>query len=322
MAYNTRSAKESEAALREMDTRRGYAEGQAARGQSETPPPAPAARRFGTGQGAAPAPVPASSTPASAPDPASAPASSPLASRPRFGNRDDAASDAKPASFHRAPLHVPPPEEMPVGSQPRGYVNRLSAPHAPSRPGLTWRLERLIDEVGAFRGFSPERLEQIKDEAAKRPEDALRAYQEVYQREVAPFKQNAVHSIQEAIQKNPGKTVFVVQRGQQVEYDIQEPGGLNDLFHGTFIESISMRKTPFPAPAELLAQVAQERQRRLPASAREDQNVSAEAAAESTPADADEPFDPGQVDAEVDMDANPFKTASGVTGTRFGRPRG
>ena len=319
MAYNTRSAKESEAALREMDARRGYAESQAARGQSETPPTAPPARRFGTGQGSAPAP--ASYTPASAPDPASAPVSSPLASRPRFGSRDAAAPDAKPASFHRAPLHVPPPEELPVGSQPRGYINRLNAPHAPSRPGLTWRLERLIDEVGAFRGFSPERLEQVKDEATKRPEDALRAYQEVYQREVAPFKQSAVHSIQEAIQKNPGKTVFVVQRGQQVEYDIQEPGGLNDLFHGTFIESISMRKTPFPAPAELLAQVAQERQRRVPASVREDQSVTTEASAESAPEDADETFDPGQVDAEVDMDANPFKATGGVTGTRFGRPR-
>lgn len=286
MAYNTKKAQDSANATRQMDMARAHALDQAEHGApSSTPSPATSAQRSER-TAAAERAVEAGNRGEVAP-PASAP---------------PARSEGK-QSFNRPPVTVPAAEPSNATlATPRGYAARVVSPHAPSRAGLTWHLERLIDEVAAYRGFSKDRVEGIKDEAAKRPEAATLAYQEVFTREVAPFKQNAVRSVQDAIKQHPDQTVYVVRRGQDIHYETRERGGAEDLLHGAVIESVSMRSTPFPTPAELFAEPSGG----IPAADAPAAEVPAEpASAPASPAVLD-PADLSAIDAVVGAESNPF----------------
>jgi len=149
------------------------------------------------------------------------------------------------AEFHRPPVQAPSPTEGLTGG--KGYINRVTLPN-PGYPGMSLRLERLIDEVSAARGMSPERVAQIKAAAVLKPKEAEAAYLKVYEDEIRPVRQTAARSVGEAIQKNPNQTVFVVRRGKDVNYEVRPARGPEAVLHGAVIESVSPLDTPFRSP--------------------------------------------------------------------------
>jgi hypothetical protein len=132
----------------------------------------------------------------------------------------------------------------------------MISPHTPSRPGMTLRLERLIEEVGLHRKWSRDKIEQTKNRAAERPKDAEAAYLKVYTEEVRPSRGQAARSVQEAMNANPNALVFVVQRGGEHQFEVIDRPASPEvapqaLLHGAVLQSLPALSTPFPAPAQL-----------------------------------------------------------------------
>lgn len=204
----------------------------------------------------APGPVSQSTRPAVASRPPAAPArsASPVpASAPSHAfNAPQAASDTGRA-----------PAPAVVSDLFTGYT-KLVESNSRRKDGLPLRLERLIDEISDFQGYSDEHRENAKLRAVMDPATWEKKLSDYYVNTIRPQRARTAQTLEEARQKNPGKVVYVeVKKGKPeiMKFDRDSARGREEaLLDGATVEVVFASRTPFLAPREVFgaADVKQE----------------------------------------------------------------
>lgn len=135
-----------------------------------------------------------------------------------------------------------------------GYVRQV-AEHSRRPDGLSLRLERLIDEVSDFQGYTQDHTENAKQRALADPsawEAKLLAY---YVSHIRPAREKSAHSIDEARRKAPGKIMFVLLEKGQSTIQTLDPADpeqrVQAALNGATVERMASSRTPFRSPSEV-----------------------------------------------------------------------
>ncbi len=172
----------------------------------------------------------------------------------------------RPTSFgqnRQAPAQAPAQERPAVSQSSRNQSSSFRS--APTEHGESpkarvtvadgMRLDRLIEEVAAYRNASPEDIERLRKSAENNPEATLARLQNIYEKEVKAFKEKNVTDITAARVLNPGDVVFSISIGtkQKVQVIPREQAEANGLFllDGSHVIGQPAESTPFGRPADL-----------------------------------------------------------------------
>jgi hypothetical protein len=150
-----------------------------------------------------------------------------------------------------------PPQAMSLDTvPPKGYSNRVAPVKQASREGLSPRLELYIDELAYQRGWSRGEVEQRKNEAVQKPKEAEAAYQQMFA-QLRRLRDQAIPSLNQGIQDNPGKIVFVTRRNENEpgKFSALTPEEAGDLriLHASAFHSMPASATLFGDPAQVFA---------------------------------------------------------------------
>ena len=190
-------------------------------------------------------PAPAA-PPAPAPPVAAAPASTPQA------------FNAPNATVDTGRVSAQPPAPQAVSDLFHGYTKLISE-NSRRGDGLPLRLERLIDEISDFQGYSDEHRENAKARALTDPSTWEKKLSDYYVNTIRPQRARTAQTLEEARQKNPGKIVYVsVEKGQpsiQAFGRETERGREEAILDGATVETVFATRTPFVAPRDLFGAV-------------------------------------------------------------------
>ena len=216
---------------------------------------------------ARPAPV------AQAPQPTAAPASpSPVQSpaRPRAMAPSPApVASSRPTSAREsaenAPrVSTPPPRETAsretadnssVSTLFDGYRQMLITEMSRRPDGLPLRMERLIDEISDFHGYSKERTEEAKRMALTDLAAWEKKLTDHYRNVIRPARQQTAQTLEEARQKHPGKGVFIMVAQGKSTIQLIDPSNPEHknmgIMNGATVERVASSRTPFRTPWEV-----------------------------------------------------------------------
>lgn len=203
-----------------------------------------------------------------------------------------AGSDASPAALPASSTAATsqPATAQPTTSVVRAFGKRPDAlrapPAGPAKPAqaggpvLPATLNACIERMAVEKAWTPEKIQAAKVRAMRDPVTAEKAYREALglaqppppvpaqatSQEPRSTGSHVAASLREAIEQNPGKTVFAVKRtesdGVKVAFSVEERGAC-DILHGLLFESVPAQSDAFgkdvfdkPLPGQQVADQA------------------------------------------------------------------
>lgn len=115
---------------------------------------------------------------------------------------------------------------------------------------LNLKRRHLIQEVGAFKKWSPDVIAQWEKTSLSDPEK-LNEIKKIYQEEIEPLHQNGLKNLQEALHKYKNNIVFLLIKNEKMKLKILEKDTPNDILHGCVLESLQYNATPFEQASHL-----------------------------------------------------------------------
>lgn len=135
-----------------------------------------------------------------------------------------------------------------------GYSKMVES-NSRRRDGLPLRLERLIDEISDFQGYSDDHRENAKLRALSDPKTWERKLSDYYVNSIRPQRARTAQTLEEARAKNPNKVVYVaVEKGSpsiKIFDRDSERGQEEAVLDGATVETVFSTRTPFLAPREV-----------------------------------------------------------------------
>jgi len=133
-----------------------------------------------------------------------------------------------------------------------GYRHRLIVKSG----GLPKKLEALIDRIGYFLGYTPQKIQQEKEKQMLISSHQQVLYQEKLElfvkNKIKPLQEEAFQSLPDAIRAYPGKVVYVVlKRGEKTIQVLDEKNpewALVKSLNGSYVEEVLSSYTPFDSP--------------------------------------------------------------------------